>query len=225
MVYYLCYLAGKSIRFHTSKEVVEMKNKKLKIFLAGPFLPYKEYEDWRDFVKEKALKDIERQQETELKEIEHQKKVAEAEKEKLLKQIDIQIHAALKSGDMEEYARLTLYKLYYGEDKKLTVDDIEKLLEESERFFTMLDKQTYKMNEYRYLKDKLLSIIEKNQQNLQIGEFEMKLLISTLFDKNFKDMLGADIYKQLAEILFEQMREHGVNPASFRFQLPLGKQP
>ena len=29
---------------------------KLKIFLAGPFLPYKEYKDWRDYVKEKATK-------------------------------------------------------------------------------------------------------------------------------------------------------------------------
>ena len=31
-----------------------MKRKKLRIFLAGPFLSYKKYKDSRDFVKEKA---------------------------------------------------------------------------------------------------------------------------------------------------------------------------
>jgi nucleoside 2-deoxyribosyltransferase len=31
-----------------------MNTKKLKIYLAGPFLPYQSYKDWRDYVKERA---------------------------------------------------------------------------------------------------------------------------------------------------------------------------
>lgn len=29
---------------------------KIKVFLAGPFLPYKKYKDWREYIKEKAPK-------------------------------------------------------------------------------------------------------------------------------------------------------------------------
>lgn len=38
------------------EKVIVMSKDKLKIFLAGPFLPYKDYKDWRDYVKEKSPK-------------------------------------------------------------------------------------------------------------------------------------------------------------------------
>lgn len=181
--------------------------------------------------KDKAMADAERKKQREIqelkikietnkikeiKEIEHKIEVAKKKKELLLEE---KYNQALETGELEQYVNLALYYAYNSkEGKEVTVQDIEKILNESDSLFAILDKETYKTREYQRFKQELLYLIKGRKGD--ISEFEMKFLMASLFDKELKDVLGAEIYEKLSRILLEELKKHGINPSSFRFQLP-----
>ncbi|OQY60109.1 MAG: hypothetical protein B6245_03140 [Desulfobacteraceae bacterium 4572_88] len=137
-------------------------------------------------------------------------KGAEAKLEPVFNEIRLKALESLKYGDIKDYAMLSLIMAH----REGGITEVERILQESPTLVMAINPELHHNQEIHEARIKLIDIMKENGKDID------NVAMSILMEKDLKDIVASDVYKEFSEGLLEALKPRVAPPLQQKQIIP-----